>query len=320
MLVARAGKGPAGTDGAPKSTDVAEPTYCVGVQTLADIRAILAQHGLSPRKALGQNFLLDHNLIRKLVDASGVGAGDVVLEVGPGTGTLTEELLSRGCRVIACELDHGLARMLRERLASPISGSFTLIEGDCLEGKHALNEELTRTLREMTGESAGESVGAGGGGRGFRLVANLPYGAASPLMTTLLASWASCRSMHVTIQREVADRLLAKPGTDEYGTLGIIAQAAAEVSLVATLPPECFWPRPDVTSAMVSIVRRATPLTDDLPRLAACCQKVFGQRRKQIGSVLGRGFAFPAGIGASQRAEQLSVEQLIELSRVEGSA
>lgn len=316
MLVARAGKRPAGTDGAPKSTDVAEPTYCVGVQTLADIRAILAQHGLSPRKALGQNFLLDHNLIRKLVDASGVGAGDVVLEVGPGTGTLTEELLSRGCRVIACELDHGLARMLRERLASPTSGSFTLIEGDCLEGKHALNEELTRTLREMTGES----VGAGGGGRGFRLVANLPYGAASPLMTTLLASWASCRSMHVTIQREVADRLLAKPGTDEYGTLGIIAQAAAEVSLVATLPPECFWPRPDVTSAMVSIVRRATPLTDDLPRLAACCQKVFGQRRKQIGSVLGRGFAFPAGIGASQRAEQLSVEQLIELSRVEGSA
>jgi len=291
----------------------------VGVQTLADIKAILAQHGLSPRKALGQNFLLDHNLIRKLVDASGVGAGDVVLEVGPGTGTLTEELLSRGCRVIACELDHGLARMLRERLASPTSGSFTLIEGDCLEGKHALNDELTRTLREMTGESVGGSVGAGGGGRGFRLVANLPYGAASPLMSTLLASWASCRSMHVTIQREVADRLLAKPGTDAYGTLGIIAQAAAEVSLVATLPPECFWPRPDVTSAMVSIVRRATAMTDDLPRLAACCQKVFGQRRKQIGSVLGRGFAFPAGIEASQRAEQLSVEQLIELSRVEGA-
>ncbi|MCC6970088.1 MAG: ribosomal RNA small subunit methyltransferase A [Phycisphaerales bacterium] len=289
------------------------------MQTLTDIRAILAQHGLSPRKALGQNFLLDHNLIRKLVDASGVGAGDVVLEVGPGTGTLTEELLSRGCRVIACELDHGLARMLRERLGSTTSGSFTLIEGDCLEGKHALNEELTRTLREMTGESAGVSIGTGGGGRGFRLVANLPYGAASPLMTTLLASWASCRSMHVTIQREVADRLLAKPGTDEYGTLGIIAQAAAEVSLVATLPPECFWPRPDVTSAMVSIVRRVTPLTDDLPRLAACCQKVFGQRRKQIGSVLGRGFAFPPGIEASQRAEQLSVEQLIELSRVEGA-
>ncbi|MFO0834379.1 MAG: 16S rRNA (adenine(1518)-N(6)/adenine(1519)-N(6))-dimethyltransferase RsmA [Phycisphaerales bacterium] len=287
------------------------------MQTLADIKAILAQHGLSPRKALGQNFLLDHNLIRKLVDASGVGAGDVVLEVGPGTGTLTEELLSRGCRVIACELDHGLARMLRERLGSPTSGSFTLIEGDCLEGKHALNDELTRTLREMTGGSADEPVGTGGG-RGFRLVANLPYGAASPLMTTLLASWASCRSMHVTIQREVADRLLAKPGTDAYGTLGIIAQAAAEVSLVATLPPECFWPRPDVTSAMVSIVRRARALTDDLPRLAACCQKVFGQRRKQIGSVLGRGFAFPAGIEANRRAEQLSVEQLIELSRVPG--
>lgn len=298
-----------------KSTDAGEATYCVGVQTLTDIKAILAQHGLSPRKALGQNFLLDHNLIRKLVDASGVGAGDVVLEVGPGTGTLTEELLSRGCRVIACELDHGLARMLRARLASPTAGSFTLIEGDCLEGKHALNEDLTRTLHEMAGGAPGAESG-----QGFRLVANLPYGAASPLMTTLLASWKSCRSMHVTIQREVADRLLARPGTDEYGTLGIIAQAAAEISLVATLPPECFWPRPDVTSAMVSIVRREVALTDDLPRLAACCQKVFGQRRKQIGSVLGRGFAFPAGIEATQRAEELSVAQLIELSRVEGAA
>lgn len=290
---------------------VREGAYALCVQTLADIKAILAQHGLSPRKALGQNFLLDHNLIRKLVDAAGVGAGDVVLEVGPGTGTLTEELLSRGCRVIACELDHGLARMLRARLVSPTAGSFTLIEGDCLEGKHALNEELARTLHEM--------AGGADGGRGFKLVANLPYGAASPLMTTLLASWKSCRSMHVTIQREVADRLLAKPGTDEYGTLGIIAQAAAEISLVATLPPECFWPRPDVTSAMVSIVRRGVALTDDLPRLAACCQRVFGQRRKQIGSVLGRGFAFPAGIEASQRAEQLSVEQLIALSRIEGA-
>ncbi len=285
------------------------------MQTLADIKAILAQHGLAPRKALGQNFLLDHNLIHKLVDASCVGSGDVVLEVGPGTGTLTEELLSRGSRVIACELDHGLARMLRARFASTTNGSFTLIEGDCLDGKHALNEELTRALRDMASGAPGEQSG-----RGFRLVANLPYGAASPLMTTLLVSWKNCRSMHVTIQREVADRLLARPGTDEYGTLGIIAQAAAEISLVATLPPECFWPRPDVTSAMVSIVRRTAPLTDDLPRLAACCQKVFGQRRKQIGSVLGRSFAFPPGIGASQRAEQLSVEQLIELSRVDGAA
>lgn len=280
------------------------------MQTLSDIKAILAQHGLSPRKALGQNFLLDHNLIRKLVDASGAAGGDVVLEVGPGTGTLTEELLSRGCRVVACELDHGLARMLRERFASPAAGTFTLIEGDCLEGKHDLNEDLSRTLAALTQGPAGSGV--------FRMISNLPYGAASPLITTLLASWPVCRSMHITIQREVADRLLAKPGSNDYGTLGIIAQAAAEISLVATLPPECFWPRPDVTSTMVSVVRRSRALTDDLPRLAACCQRVFGQRRKQIGSVLGRAFPFPPGIDPRQRAEQLSVEQLIALSRVTG--
>src|SRR4051812_5019410 len=106
------------------------------MQTLIQIRALLEERGLAPRKSLGQNFLIDQNLIRKLVDASGVGAGDLVLEVGPGTGTLTEELLERGCEVVACELDRGLAELLRERLGA--NPRFTLVEGDCLASKREI--------------------------------------------------------------------------------------------------------------------------------------------------------------------------------------
>jgi 16S rRNA (adenine1518-N6/adenine1519-N6)-dimethyltransferase len=266
------------------------------MQTLSEIKELLESRGLSPRKSMGQNFLVDQNLIRKLVDSARVGAGDLVLEVGPGTGTLTEELLSRGCAVVAVELDRGLAALLRERLGG--RAGFTLIEGDALEGKRAINPEAARAL----------------GRRPFKLVANLPYGAATPLMLALLVEHPECAGMWVTIQREVADRLLARPGGKEYGAISVVAQAMCEVSRIASLPPECFWPRPDVTSAMVSLVRRAEPLTADARGLAEFAQGVFTKRRKQLGAVLGRERAWPAGIRPEQRAEELSVEQMVALA------
>jgi 16S rRNA (adenine1518-N6/adenine1519-N6)-dimethyltransferase len=270
------------------------------MQTLSQIKELLAARGLAPRKSLGQNFLVDHNLIQKLVDAAGVRQGDLVLEVGPGTGTLTEELLARSCSVIAVELDRGLAQLLRERFGQQ---SFLLIEGDALAGKRAINEEARAALA----------------GRPFTLVANLPYGAATPLMLALLVNHPECRGLFVTIQREVADRLLASPGTRDYGTISVVAQAMAEVSRVAVLPPECFWPRPDVTSSMATVVRRAQPFTDNPGRLADFCQRVFTQRRKQLGAVLGRDRAWPAGIRPDQRAEALSVEQFVALAAESGS-
>jgi 16S rRNA (adenine1518-N6/adenine1519-N6)-dimethyltransferase len=269
------------------------------MQTLAYMKELLASRGLAPRKSMGQNFLIDANLARKLIDAADLARGDLVLEVGPGTGTMTEELLARGCVVVVCELDRGLARLLRETLGHTPPDRFRLVEGDCLESKHALSRELTAALA----------------GRPFTLVANLPYGAATPLILTLLIDHPECRAMFVTVQKELADRLLAAPGSKDYGTLAVVARALAHVRRIALLGPECFWPRPEVVSAMISIRRRPDPMTEDPRRLADFCAEVFTRRRKQIGGVLGRTGPWPRGVQPTDRAEDLDVGSLIALSR-----
>lgn len=267
------------------------------MQSRTDIRAMLEQRGLAPRHALGQNFLIDHNLLTKLVDAAGVALGSLILEVGPGTGALTDLLLDRGCEVIACEIDAGLAGLLRERYAE--NPRFRLIEGDCLAGKRALSPAIIEAI----------------GGRPFRLVANLPYHAATPLILTLLIDHPACEAMFVTVQREVADRLTARPGTRAYGPLAVITTSLAHASVIATLPPECFWPRPEVTSAMVSLTRRPDPLTDDPRALADGCRHLFATRRKQLRKVIGRGVEWPVGIDPTSRAESLEPAQIVELCR-----
>jgi 16S rRNA (adenine1518-N6/adenine1519-N6)-dimethyltransferase len=222
------------------------------MQSLTHIRSLLEARGLSPKKSLGQNFLIDHNLIRRLVDASGVGEGDLVLEVGPGTGALTTELLERGCEVVACELDTALSRLLRETLGETHPDRFTLVEGDCLANKRELSHEVSAVLT----------------GRPFTLVANLPYHAATPLMLALLTRHPECAGQFVTIQKEVGERLEASPGTKAYGSISVIAQTFAQVSRLATLPRECFWPRPEVTSVMMGLRRRADadPSSHSSPR------------------------------------------------------
>ena len=271
------------------------------MQTATQIRQLLEARGLSPRHALGQNFLIDHNLIKKLVDAAAVDPGDVVLEVGPGTGTLTEELLARGATVIAAELDRGLAAHLREHFAA--QPRFSLIEGDALETKRALAPAITAALAS----------------RPFKLVANLPSAAATPIITTLLLNHPNCTGLYVTIQKEVAERILAKPGTKDYGPLSIIAQLAATPKLIATLPLECFWPRPKVTSATISLERPGATAPSsggalpDLQAFADFTQSLFEKRRKQLGAVLGRAFPFPQGIDPTARAESLTIAQLLAL-------
>lgn len=275
------------------------------MQTLAEIKDLLESRGLRPKRSLGQNFLTDHNLILKLVRACEVDARSRVLEVGPGTGTLTEALLDTGASVLSCELDDALAELLRERLGE--RKNFTLLHGDCLHGKRALNPGII----EWIGEDD------------FKLVANLPYGCATPLLSTLLMHHPRCTTMGVTIQKELGDRLLAGPGTRDYGPLAIIARATCEVERIAHLPPACFWPRPQVDSSMLVLRRRAEPMADPvaLSRVAAA---LFQQRRKRIARPLWELLGdreLPDGVNPDMRAEEVGVEAMCMLAAlVDGPA
>lgn len=268
------------------------------MQTLSEIKALLESIGATPKRSLGQNFLVDHNLIRKLVDSADLSPGELVLEVGPGTGTLTEELLARGCDVIACELDDRFAALNRERLASPAlcppPARFRLVHGDCLESKRELSRAVVEAIGDFS-DPLSQQEGEGGGRdaasartRPFKLVANLPYGAATPLLMTLMIDHPACARMCVTVQSELVDRLTAKPREKDYGPISVIASLTCDVTKIATAPPGCFWPPPEVTSAMVRLVRRAgaeTPGADELRRVSALAEMLFQKRRKQIGGV-----------------------------------
>ncbi len=253
---------------------------------------MLEERGLSPRHRFGQNFLHDHNVLTKLLDAAALSEGDLVLEVGPGTGTLTEALLDRGCRVIACELDRGLADLVEERLGDKIH----LIRGDCLTKRH-LNTEVAAAL----------------GDQPWKLVSNLPYQIASPLIVDLMVNHPNCVGEFVTIQLEVAQRLMAKVDSSAWGVLSILTQRIAEVSLISKVPPTCFWPPPKITSACISITRRETLPSDESEAFATFVTKLFTKRRKQLGAILGRDLQLPDGISPSARPSTLTIEQLEEL-------
>ncbi len=275
------------------------------MQTIAQIRELLERAGHAPKKSLGQNFLLDHNLIRKLLDAADVQPGETVLEIGPGTGTLTEGLLERGAHVVACELDTGLAQVLRETLGAQYLDRFTLIEGDCLANKRTMNTEVAAIIQK----------------RGpFKLVANLPYHAATPLMMTLMTKHPDCSGMFVTIQSEVVDRLSGSPGTKAFGSISVVAQHLGRVERIAKLPPECFWPRPDVTSAMMAWRRDPSiPIDPDWwVRLADITQTLFQSRRKQLAKpsrqIAGADIEWPEGVNPTDRIEDLSVPQMVALA------
>lgn len=275
------------------------------MQTLTEIRELLDRAGHGPKKSLGQNFLIDRNLVAKLIDAADCKPGELVLEIGPGTGTLTQGLLDRGVRVLACELDTDLSRVLRETLGQRFPDSFTLIEGDCLESKRAMHPAVVAAL----------------GDEPFKLVANLPYHAATPLMLTLMTRHPRCVGQFTTIQTEVVDRLNGKPGTKEFGSISVVAQHLGKVERIAKLPPECFWPRPDVTSAMMAWRRDPNIPVDPAwwVRLADITQTLFQSRRKQLGKpvkqLAGADIEWPQGAQPSHRIEDLSVNAMVALVR-----
>ena len=264
------------------------------MQSLREIRELLAARGLTPRHRFGQNFLHDHGKIVELVDAANLQPGETVLEVGPGTGALTECLLEREARVIAVEIDRDLAGLVRDRFGDRV----TLVEGDCLTKGRRLAPEVVAALE----------------GSAFKLVANLPYQAASPLMASLLMHHPECIGQWVTIQKEVVDRLVANPGTKAWGPLTAIVRAFASARRIALLPPGCFRPAPKVTSAMAELLpcpQESRP--NDPDGFARFVTKLLSQRRKQIGGILGHDTTASLGIEPQTRAETLSAEQLLAL-------
>jgi 16S rRNA (adenine1518-N6/adenine1519-N6)-dimethyltransferase len=268
-------------------------------QTKTQIQSLLFEADTEPRHRFGQNFMIDQNLVRVIAAAGEITPGDTVIEVGPGTGTLTEELLaSPATAVIAVEIDRDLAGLLRQRFDGV--ERFRLIEGDALASKHELNADLLSVVAAAPGP--------------VKLVANLPYNIASPLVIELLLAGVS--ALVFTVQKEVADRLNSTVG-DAYGPLSVMAQLLAEVSVLRTLPPQAFWPPPKIDSALVRM-RRNDRLGTDAAAFGAFVHGIFSFRRKTIRKAMIMAGVSPAAldraaVDGQRRPESFTPVQWLEL-------
>ena len=272
------------------------------IDGLPPLRAVIATHGLAARKSLGQNFLLDLNLTAKIARMAGDLSGADVLEVGPGPGGLTRGLLAEGARhVLAVEKDARCLPALHE-IASAYPGRLTVVEGDALALDAA--SRLTSPVK---------------------VVANLPYNVGTELLVRWLTPpvWPPFwQSLTLMFQKEVAERIVAKPGSGAYGRLALLAQWRAEARIVMTLPPEAFIPAPKVHSAVVHLIALPEPrFPADAAVLGRITAMAFNQRRKMLRSSL-RGLGpdieerlLAAGIPPTARAEEIGLEAFCALAR-----
>jgi 16S rRNA (adenine1518-N6/adenine1519-N6)-dimethyltransferase len=269
-------------------------------QSKSEIQDLLRQANTEPRHRFGQNFMIDQNVVRLIADTAEIDAVDTILEVGPGTGTLTDELLSRQANVVAVEIDRDLAGLLRNRLAG--EPRFRLIEGDALDGKHAIHPELIALIRPLDPARV-------------KLVANLPYNIASPLIVELLIAGVS--RLVFTVQKEVADRLAAAADTDDFGPLSVVVQQMARVRVVRTLGPGIFWPPPKIDSALVQVDRKPSAVGDDRA-FAKFVQSIFAFRRKTLKRACAQAGVDEsaverAGLDRTKRPETLGVDDWVRL-------
>jgi 16S rRNA (adenine1518-N6/adenine1519-N6)-dimethyltransferase len=270
----------------------------------AEVRAILARHGLRAQRARGQNFLVDEALAARLVDLAGVAPGDAVLEIGTGLGVLTRALAARARRVVTLEVDAGIVRALRAEVALP--ANVELLHAD------ALRADLAALVAAL--------------GPPARAVANLPYSISAPALRALLDLRDRLADWSVMLQREVARRLLAEPGSRDYGSLGVLHRLVVRVEPLLELPPGCFYPVPRVRSSFLRISPLREPLVaaDELGALEELVRRAFGKRRKTLANAL-RGCAESpgalagalraAGIDPKLRAEQLPAAAFVALAR-----
>ena len=272
----------------------------MSVDGLPSLGEVIRRHGLIAKKALGQNFLLDLNLTRRIARAAGRLDGATVIEVGPGPGGLTRALLLEGAeRVIAIERDQRCIGALGE-IATHYPGRLQIVEGDALKTDFAALAEHADAVK---------------------IVANLPYN----IGTELLVRWLTLQhwppfyaSMTLMFQREVAERIIAQPGDGTYGRLSVLAGWRTEAAILFDVPPRAFTPPPKVTSSVVHLVPREKPYAVDVRTLARVTEAAFGQRRKMLRQSLkslgGEALLARAGIDGTRRAETLSVEEFVRLA------
>ncbi|MEV8134759.1 16S rRNA (adenine(1518)-N(6)/adenine(1519)-N(6))-dimethyltransferase RsmA [Microbacterium aurantiacum] len=274
-----------------------------------EIRALAAELEVTPTKKLGQNFVVDANTVRKIVQVAGVRAGERVVEVGPGLGSLTLAILETGASVTAVEIDHRLAARLPQTAAAHgvAPDALTVVDADALR------------IRELPGDPT-------------VLVANLPYNVSVPVLLHFLESFPYLERGVVMVQAEVGERLAAPPGSKIYGAPSVKAAWYGAWRLAGTVSRQVFWPVPNVDSVLVAFRRDATPRGSEQlrRRTFALVDAAFQQRRKMLrqalSGVLGGSAAAAsaqleaAGVAATARGEELSVEDFVRIAEIVGSA
>jgi len=265
--------------------------------TRTDIASLLEAHGLSPRRAFGQNFVVDPNIVRKIARLSAVGPGDFVVEIGAGLGSLTLALAETGAHVVAVEIDNGVVEVLRDVVAVL----------DNVEVIHADASQL-------------DWAGLAKRSSSWHVVANLPYNVATPLVADLLDGAPGIARMLVMVQREVGERIVAGPGDGAYGAVSVKVAYWAVARLAGDVPRDVFLPVPRVDSVLVEIVRRDRPAVDaDRVRLMALVRAGFAHRRKMLRRALAGlvdAAAFDAaGVAPTARAEELGLDDWARLER-----
>ena len=302
---------------AEAAVEGAEPGKKVNRQTVSYLSKRFEEVGLNPNKRHGQNFLVDLNLIQMIARSADLGKNDVVLEVGTGMGSLTGMLAEKAAHVITVEIDGYLYQMASEELES--FDNIQMLKQDALKNKNQFDDKVIDAIKAAL---------AADPSRVFKLAANLPYNIATPVIANLLRSEVIPATMSVTIQKELADRITARPRSKDYGSLSVWVQSMADAELVRVMPPHVFWPRPKVDSAILKIVYRPEKAAaiPDIDFFYAFVRAMFFHRRKFLRSVAVAAFKgqlsksqidevlAEAELKSDARTEQLGVEELQAIS------
>ena len=289
----------------------------VNRQTVSYLSRRFEEVGLNPNKRHGQNFLIDLNLLNMLARTADLNKNDVVLEVGTGMGSLTGLFAEAAAQVVTVEIDHHLYQLAAEELEA--FENIEMLKQDALKNKNQFAPEVVEAVQRHL---------AADPDRVFKLAANLPYNVATPIISNLLRSEIVPATMTVTIQKELGERLVAKPGSKDYSALSIWVQSICDTKIVRIMSPKVFWPRPKVESAIIHIVHRPErrAAIADLEFFHAFVRAMFFHRRKFMRSVAVSAFKNQLekvdvddvlsrlGHGANVRSEQLDIESMLALS------